>query len=78
MGNSRFLTAALLTVTMALVSGCNHDFTCIATCDGSPFTGYAGGNFEESSADDAVAACIVDLSAAGCTSPRVPECACAD
>jgi hypothetical protein len=78
MANSRFLTGAFLTLAMAFTTGCNHDYTCVATCDGAPFAGYAGGTFDESSADNAVAACIVDLEAVGCTSPRVPECACAD
>ena len=78
MTKQRWLTGALCAFALALTSGCNHTYDCVATCDGAPFSGYAGGSFSESSADDAVAACLVDLEAVGCTSPRVPACVCAD
>ncbi len=67
---------ALLVLGLAGAPACTYTYPCVATCDGGEFSGYAGGNFSESSVQNAVNACVSALQTAGCVSPKVPACAC--
>jgi hypothetical protein len=76
MKKSSWLKCALVVVALSGSSACTYTYSCVAKCDGAAFSVYTGGNFSESSAQNAADACVVDLAAAGCVAPRVPTCAC--
>jgi hypothetical protein len=75
--NRRWLTLAIVVLALGGASACgNYNYSCIATCDGAPFSGYSGGTINASSTQNAVNMCVSALQAAGCTTPKVPVCAC--
>jgi len=72
----RFLGVLAFALPGVLACGSNPNFSCVATCDGSPFSGYAGGIIRASSSQSAIDTCVAALQKAGCVSPKVAECTC--